>query len=267
MYKEHINSLSNFALILEYDGERYYGFQWQDRQRTIQACIEEAIFRVTGEKLRILAASRTDTGVHARFQVVNFRSKTNLSVKTLVKALNFYLPADIAVKSVEKVDPDFNVQKDALSREYEYRILNSPVRFPLLAKYAHHVPYKLDILKMNRACSLLIGEHDFKSFAASSARVKNTIRNVYQAEFTKQGPIIVFFIKANSFLTHQVRNTVGVMLRIGSGKMDIEELKQIMAKKQYGAAGPSVTPRGLCLTRVNYPIELELKYENLFNEN
>jgi tRNA pseudouridine38-40 synthase len=265
LLKEHINSLSNFVLILEYNGKRYFGFQWQEGQPTIQASLEEAIKKVTGQELRILAASRTDTGVHASYQVVSFRVHTRLSPKTLVKALNYYLPEDISVKAAGKVNPDFNVQKNAISREYEYKILNDPVRSPLLSDFVHQVPYKLDIQKMNQACELLEGEHDFKSFAASSSRVRNTVRNVYRAEFRQDGRLVVFYIKASSFLTHQVRNTVGIMLRIGSGKLDKEQLKQIMAEKRYGAAGPALPAKGLCLIKVNYPRELELKYENLFN--
>jgi tRNA pseudouridine38-40 synthase len=265
LLKEHINSLSDFVLVLEYNGKRYFGFQWQEGQPTIQASLEEAIKKVTGQELRIMAASRTDTGVHAIYQVVSFRIKTNLSEKTLVKALNHYLPVDIAVKAAGKVSPDFNVQKNAISREYEYKLLNSPVRSPLLSDFVHQIPYAVDIRKMNQACGLLEGEHDFKSFAASSSRVKHTVRNIYRAEFRQDNRLIIFYIKANSFLTHQVRNTVGIMLRIGTGKLDIEQLKQIMAEKRYGAAGPAMPAKGLCLTKVNYPRELELKYENLFN--
>jgi tRNA pseudouridine38-40 synthase len=246
LLKEYINSLSNFALIIEYNGKRYFGFQWQEGQPTVQASLEEAITKVTGQKLRILAASRTDTGVHATYQVVSFRVKTRLAAKTLLKALNHYLPDDIAVKAAEKISPDFNVQKNAISREYEYRLLNSQVRSPLMAK-------------------VLEGEHDLKSFAASSSRVKNTVRNIYSAKFRQEDNLIIFYIKANSFLTHQVRNTVGIMLRIGAGKLDIKELKHIMAEKRYGAVGPAVPAKGLCLIKVNYPRELELKYENLFN--
>jgi tRNA pseudouridine38-40 synthase len=265
LLKEHINSLSNFVLILEYNGKRYFGFQWQEGQPTIQASVEEAIKKVTGRELRILTASRTDTGVHAAYQVVSFRIDTNLTADTMLKALNHYLPEDIAVKAAGKVSPDFNVQKNAISREYEYKLLNSPVRSPLLADFVHQVPYPIDILKMNQACRLLEGEHDFKSFAASSSRAKKTIRNIYRADFRQDNELVVFYIKANSFLTHQVRNTMGIMLRIGTGKLDIEQLKQIMAEKKYGSAGPAVPAKGLCLIKVNYPRELELKYENLFN--
>jgi tRNA pseudouridine38-40 synthase len=265
LLKEHINSLSNFVLILEYNGKRYFGFQWQEGQPTIQATLEEAIKKVTGQELRILAASRTDTGVHATYQVVSFRVDTRLSAKTLVKAINHYLPEDIAVKSAGEVSPYFNVQKNAISREYEYKLLNSPIRSPLLQDFVYQVPYRLDIDRMNQACRVLEGEHDFKSFVASSSRLKNTVRNVYKAEFRREKELIIFYIKANSFLTHQVRNTMGVMLRIGTGKIDIEQLKLIMAERRYGAAGPAVPAKGLCLIKVNYPRELELKYENLFN--
>lgn len=264
---EHFNSLSKFVVILEYDGSQYHGFQWQLGKPTVQACLEEAIHRVTGENRRILAASRTDTGVHAKMQVVSFRSNTSLPPQTMVKALNFYLPQDIAVKAAEKVEADFNVRRNALSREYEYRILNSQVRSPLLAGRVYQVPYKLDIDLLNKACQLLEGEHDFSSFAAAATRTKSTVRHVSRAYFGQDGGLTIFFIKADSFLMHQVRNTVGLLLRIGSGKVDISELKHVMEQRKYGLAGPSAPACGLYLTRINYPRELELKYENLFNQS
>lgn len=264
---EHLNSLSKFVLILEYDGRRYYGFQWQNGQPTVQAYLEEAIHKVTGEKRRVLAASRTDTGVHAKGQVVSFRSETNLPPQTLLKALNFYLPRDIAVRAAERVSHDFNVQKDAISREYEYRILNSRTRSPLLEGFVYHVSYNLDLGIMNKACQLLEGEHDFASFASAATRVKSTIRNIYKADFKREGVLVIFSIIANSFLMHQVKNTVGLLLKIGSGKKDTEELKRVMAERKPGLAGQAVPASGLYLIRVNYPRELELKYENLFNQS
>jgi len=262
---EHFNSLSKFVLIVEYDGRHYFGFQWQSGQPTIQEKLEEAINHATGETRRVLAASRTDAGVHARYQVVSFRSGSRLSPQILIKALNFYLPHDIAVKNAGIVENDFDVRSDAISREYEYRILNDLTRSPLLNDYAYHVPWKLDLDAMNEASKFLAGEHDFTSFSASSCRTRSNIRNVFAAEFKRNGSIICFYIKANSFLTHQVRNTVGFMINLGSGRSSIDELKRILEEKKRGLGGPAVPAHGLYLTRVNYPRHLELKYENLFN--
>ncbi len=262
---EHFNSLSKFVLIVEYDGRHYFGFQWQSGQPTVQEKLEEAISHATGETLRVLAASRTDAGVHAKYQVVSFRSRTRLSPETLTRALNFYLPHNIAVKKAGIVENDFNVRADAVSREYEYHILNDQTRSPLLNEYAYHVPWRINIEVMNEASRYLLGEHDFTSFSAASCRTRSKVRNIYAAEFSRHGSIVYFFIKADSFLTHQVRNTVGFLIELGSGRKSIDELKRILNEKKNGLAGPAAPAYGLYLTKVNYPRDLELKYENLFN--
>ncbi len=135
---------------MEYDGRRYYGFQWQSGLPTIQAELEKAIQKLTGEKRRVLAASRTDTGVHARGQMVSFRTTSTLSPQTVVRALNYYLPEDIAVSAAYRADVGLNVQRDAVSREYEYRILNSPIRSPLAEGFTYLVAGKLNIRIMNK---------------------------------------------------------------------------------------------------------------------
>jgi len=267
LLSEHFNSLSKIVLILEYDGRRYSGFQWQKGRPTIQASLEEAIGRATGETRRVIPASRTDAGVHARFQVVSFRSGSGMDPDTMVRALNFYLPDDIAVKSAGKVNPGFNVRKQAVGREYEYLIYNSRTRSPLKNGLYYQVPLNLDITRMNDACTELLGEHDFTSFAASAGNLENAVRHVYKASFKRNGVDIAFTIRANSFLMHQVRNTLGVLLAIGNGEKTIDDLKRIMREVKPGLAGPTVPPYGLYLTRVYYPEDVEIKYENLFNKS
>lgn len=262
---EYLNSLSKFALIIQYDGRHYYGFQWQKGQPTVQATLEAAIHKVTNEYKRVIAASRTDTGVHAKYQVVSFWSNSQLSPQTLVKALNYYLPRDIAVKAAARVGADFDIRKDAISREYEYRIYCSKTRSPLNSYYAYQVPYQLDIDKMNQACQLLIGEQDFTSFASSACLSRSSVKTILVAGFIKYGEMAIFHIAANSFLTHQVRNTVGFLIKLGIGKKSIDELKQKMIIKKSGAVGPTAPAYGLCLIKINYPRNLELKYEDLFN--
>lgn len=252
-------------LVVEYDGRCYNGFQWQTGLPTIQAELELAIQKLTGEKSRVLAASRTDAGVHAKGQVVSFRTASVLSLRTIVKALNYYLPGDIAVQTACRADASFNIRQDAVSREYEYRILNSRIRSPLAEGFAHLVAGKLNIRMMNKACQLLIGKHDFASFAAALDVMKSTMRVVCEARFARKGKMVTFYMIANSFLPHQVRNTVGLLIRLGLGKVGLEEVKQILEAKKVGLAGPTAPPYGLYLTKVNYPADLELKYENLCN--
>ena len=252
------NSFNKIVLIVEYDGRNYYGFQWQPKLPTIQSELERAIRKLTGESSRVLAASRTDTGVHALGQVVSFRTKSALSPQTFVKALNYYLPRDIAVKGACKVDMDFNVRSDAMSREYEYYILNSSTRSPLFEGFAYFVPKKLNIRAMNKACKFLEGKHDFASFATALGKLRSTVRTVYEAGVAKEDDLVTYHMTGDSFLPHQVRNTMGLLIRIGLGKVGLEEFQQIMEARRLGLAGPTAPAYGLCLTKVNYPDNLEL---------
>ncbi len=240
---------------MEYDGTRYHGFQLQASLPTIQGEIETALFELVGERTRVMAASRTDAGVHAKGQVVSFRTGSTLPLPTFVKGLNYYLPGDIAVKMAYKVDDSFNVRRDALSREYNYYILESPTRSPIRRGFSYLVAGHLDIEAMNRACQALIGEHDFASFATCiEAEKKGTVRSVYKAQVEREdSELVVFSMEANSFLPHQVRNTAGALIRVGLGKMSVDEFRGIMEAKNPGLAGPTAPACGLCLARVNYP--------------
>jgi tRNA pseudouridine38-40 synthase len=253
------------VLVVEYDGRKYYGFQWQKGLPTIQSELEKAIQKLTGEKRRVLSASRTDTGVHAKGQVVSFRTNSTLSPQRVMKALNFYLPEDIAVVSAYQVADTFNVRRDAINREYEYWILNRPARSPLARGFTCLVTGVLNIRNMNKACQILIGKHNFAAFASALEPMKSTIRTIYEAKCSRKGDKIIFRIVADSFLPHQVRNTVGLLIRVGLGKVSLNEFKKIMEIEKSGVAGPAALPQGLYLMKVNYPADLELHYENVRN--
>ncbi len=249
-----INNLTKIVLIMEYDGTHYHGFQLQANSVTIQGEIEKALRKLTGEGCRVMAASRTDAGVHAKGQTVSFRTRSPLPPQTFINGLNYYLPRDVAVKAAYKVEDSFNVRRDALSREYSYYILNSSTRSPIRQGFSHLVTHCLDIGAMNQACQALIGENDFASFVTCmEARIKSTVRNVYQARIERVDELAVFNIVANSFLPHQVRNTVGTLIRVGLGKMSIDEFHGIMEARKPGLAGPTAPACGLCLMRINYP--------------
>lgn len=247
-----INNLRKIVLIMEYDGAHYHGFQLQADLPTIQAETEEALWKLTGERIRVMAASRTDAGVHARGQVVNFRTKSSLSPSAFVKGLNYYLPKDIAVKAAHRIDDSFNVRRDALGREYNYYMLNSLTRSPIRNGFSYLVATHLDIGAMNQACQALVGKHDFASFTTCFG-VENTVRSVDRVEIEKDGELIIFNMVANSFLPHQVRNTVGALIEVGRGKMTVDQFYSIVAAKKHGLAGPKAPACGLCLMRVNYP--------------
>ena len=242
------------VLVLEYNGARYYGFQLQTTRPTIQGEVEKAIFKLTGEKSRVIAASRTDAGVHARGQVVSFKTDSALSPETFIRGLNYYLPKDIAVKAAHRVADSFNVRRRAVSREYNYYILNSSTRSPIREGFSYRVAGSLDIEAMNRACQALIGEHDFASFASNiGGEVKGTVRRVYRAEIDRDGEMVVINMVANAFLRHQVRSTAGTLVRVGLGKMSEGELHSIIEAKKPGLAGPTLPACGLYLMQINYP--------------
>ncbi len=252
--------MSKIVLTIEYNGRRYAGFQFQSALPTVQGEIEKAIFKVSAEKLRVLAASRTDAGVHARGQVISFRTQSNLNPRTWARALNFYLPEDIAVKAVYKVPDNFNIRKEAISREYRYYVLNRASPSPLKRAFAYHVPVPLNMSRLQEASRELVGEKDFSSF--TSPYKGNKVRTIYKASIDKKEEIVSFHMVANSFLPHQVRNTVGALLRVGLGKMDIDEFRSVINAQRPSLAGPTAPPHGLCLTKVNYPKPLKESGEN-----
>jgi tRNA pseudouridine38-40 synthase len=251
-------------LVLEYQGTNYQGFQLQKEAPTIQGELEKALYHLTNENIRVSAASRTDSGVHAWGQVVAFHTMSGLGTAAFVSGLNHYLPADIAVREAHRVSQTFNPRRAARSREYRYLVLNRATRSPRLREDTYLVRGYLDIPAMNQAAAVLIGEHDFASFASQlEADIKSTVRRVHRAEITRQGDIVTFNITASSFLPHQVRNTMGSLLRVGQGKMTLEEFCSIMENKKPGQAGPTAPACGLCLMRVNYGEQ----YEVIVDEN
>jgi tRNA pseudouridine38-40 synthase len=243
------------VLILEYDGASYHGSQFQANVPTVQGEIEKALMKLTGEKIRVKMASRTDAGVHAIGQVAGFLTDSSLPLPVFIDGLNHYLPGDIAVKEAYRSDDAFDVRRRAIRRTYKYYILNSATRSPIRQGFSCRVTGGLDIEAMRRACRALIGRHDFASFIASAetARTRLTVREVYRAEITKDGDMIVLEMAASSFLPHQVRNTVGSLIKVGQGKMTVDEFYGIVAARTPGLAGPSAPADGLCLVRVDYP--------------
>lgn len=259
---------TKIALIIEYDGTRYHGFQWQANALTVQATLEAAIAKLTGETLRVISASRTDAGVHASGQVISFWSESGLPLPAFVHGLNHYLPEDIAVKEAFKSSDNLDIRKQAVSREYSYTILNRPTRSPLRRAYAWVVPTRLDVEAMNEACQALIGEHDMASFATKmDIGSRNTVKTLCRASVARNGDQVVFEIVANSFLPHQVRNTIGSLVRVGTGAMSASEFRQVIGSRQPGLAGPTAPARGLCLVRVNYPGPLGEDNEKNWNQD
>jgi tRNA pseudouridine38-40 synthase len=242
---------TKIVLLIEYEGTRYHGFQWQKNAITVQGELESAIHKMTGETLRVMAASRTDAGVHALGQVASFRTGSAISAHSFMNGLNFHLPADIAIRNAHVVDYDFNVRK-AAQRHYRYYILNRNARSPFKERYAYHLPRKLNIEIMNEACESLIGEHDFAPFVSEIAPFKTTVRTVYDARMARNGEMVTFDIKANSFLPHQVRNMIGALINVGLDKMQVKTFQEMARCGQRGVMGPTAPACGLWLMQIDY---------------
>ena len=240
------------ALVIEYDGENYSGSQSQSFRPTIQNQLESALLSLTGEKIRVNLASRTDAGTHASGQVISFCTSCGLEDRAFVHGLNHYLPPDIAVKTAHQVDMDFDPRRRAARREYLYRILNVGTRSPLWRGRAYQVPGRLDEALMDAACRLLVGEHDYASFTSPAGAGKSTRRRVYQAGIRREGDMLTFSITANAFLPHQVRYMVGTLIRVGQSRLAVEEFGNILKARQAALAGPVAPACGLYLNRIEY---------------
>ena len=234
---------------IEYDGTDFEGFQIQARKRTVQGELERALRQITSEKIRVIGAGRTDTGVHATGQGVHFDTTWNRPPEILQRAFNAVLPNDLAIRTLIRVPNDFSARYSAQSRTYRYAILNQAIRSPLAARYALLVPEPLDVDAMDAAARCLIGKQDFGAFG-TPPRGDNSVREVYRAHVTREGARVVFEIEANAFLYRMVRRIVGTLLLAGKDALSVAEFCEVLAKKQR--AGQSVPPQGLCLVEVKY---------------
>ena len=239
------------ALVLEYDGSRYGGSQYQKNAPSIQGELEAALNKLTGEDLRTAFAGRTDAGVHACGQVASFVTASRLESEVFVRGLNHWLPDDIAVQRALEVPPDFDARRRARSREYRYLVLNSAAPSPLLRAFTWQVAERLDVEAMREAASHLVGRHDFAAFAGPVAG--STVRSVRRCELKSLGRLLALHMEADAFLPHQVRRTVGALVQVGLGRQSAADLGALLREPRAGTAGPTAPPQGLCLMRVNYP--------------
>ncbi|TAK36319.1 MAG: tRNA pseudouridine(38-40) synthase TruA [Chloroflexota bacterium] len=245
--------MAKYKLVVEYEGTAYHGFQKQAALPTVQEELEKALAALTGETIRIHGAGRTDTGVHAKGQVVSFVTESALRARAFVTGLNFYLPDDIAVRSVEVVDASFDARHSALSREYRYIVLNAPARSPLWRRFSYHVEKWLDVEAMSTAWRAILGRRDFAAFASTIGRERrSTVRTIYTASVERRGELILLDVGADAFLPHQVRNMVGTVLLVGRGTSSVDEFVDVLASGDRSRAGPAAPAHGLCLMRVNY---------------
>ncbi|MCX8072172.1 MAG: tRNA pseudouridine(38-40) synthase TruA [Candidatus Binatia bacterium] len=242
-----------YRLVVQYEGTAYAGWQVQPRARTVQGEFERALATLTGQAVRVLAAGRTDAGVHAAGQVISFALDRAWEPGVLVRALNALTPEDISVLAADVVPEDFHPRRWAISRLYTYRIWNHRVLSPFWRRYAWHVVPALDVEAMQAAAAKVCGEHDFSAFRAAGCEARHPVRCVLRSSLLREGEILVYSIEANGFLRHMVRNLVGTLVEVGLGKRAPEEVDELLAARKRTLAGPTAPAHGLCLSAVRYP--------------
>ncbi len=256
--------MGRLKLTLEYDGTEFSGSQSQPGRRTVQGVLELALERFYGQRVKTWFAGRTDAGVHAVGQVVAFDPVCDYDEDTVMGALNFYLPPDVRVTGVERVPGKFQPRYWAKERHYKYLIWNCSSGGALVRRYFHVVDRPLDVTSMELAAKQLIGTMDFSAFAGKGIGTPKTriprgttVRTVYRAEVRRNhhplgDHVVEFFISANSYLPHMVRNIVGTLLWVGLGQMSIGQFAEVLSSKDRSRAGPTAPPHGLYLVKVVY---------------
>ena len=244
--------MRNIKLTIRYDGTRYAGWQSQKNGLAIQDVIQNAIKRITGQRISLIGSGRTDAGVHAEAQVANFRTKSKIPLEKIRMALNSMLPKDIAVTNVEEVSRKFNAQKSAKSKRYRYTIMNNDYMDPLVRHFAAKCFYKLDINSMRKAARYLVGRHDFKSFRTTDGEEKNSVRIIKKIKIEKYGDLVYIYIEANGFLYNMARSIVGTLVEVGRGKFKIASVKKIILQRNRRFSGPTMPAKGLCMVAVKY---------------
>ena len=243
--------MRNIRMLLQYEGTRYQGWQRQvSTDNTIQGKIEKLLSRMCEEPIEIHGSGRTDAGVHARGQVANFHTNSQMSVEEMLAYINQYLPEDIAVVALAEAAPRFHSRLNACGKHYEYQVINSEIPNVFLRKYALEVPEKLDVEAMERAAACLCGEHDFKSFTSTKKSKKSTVRRIDEIRITQEGAVMTFSFKGSGFLHHMIRILMGTLLQVGKGERSPEEIPNIIEAQNREMAGPLVPAKGLTLVEV-----------------
>jgi tRNA pseudouridine38-40 synthase len=256
--------MRNIRLIIEYDGTGFNGWQAQKikgqeskgngkKLKTVQEEIEKAAKKLLREKIFLKGASRTDSGVHAKAQVANFKTNSKLPLYKIKNGLNSLLVRSISIVSAEEASLKFHSRFDSKSKLYKYTIVNRKSRSPLLERYAAYFSYDLDISAMKKASKCLIGEKDFKSFRTNNCKEeKDSVRTVKEIKIISKPPLVEIYVQADGFLYNMVRNIAGTLMEVGRGRFKPEAVKEILEKKHRPSAGHTAPAKGLCLEKVFY---------------
>jgi tRNA pseudouridine38-40 synthase len=262
-------SLRNLKVTLSYDGAEFSGWQVQPDAVTVQGTLASAIGRITGEKVLPQGSGRTDAGVHALAQVMTFVTESSVPTENFLKALNDILPAAVRVLKVTEAPPQFHARHSARAKTYRYRIYREAICPPFLARYVWHYPYPLDEQAMIRSASLVVGEHDFTSFAAVDPERRtnheatrmgdetdpgpvSNVRTIFSSAWERAGEEFVYTVRGSGFLHHMVRNLVGTFVLVGKGTLPVEDVTRILEARSRSAAGPTAPASGLYLVEVEY---------------
>jgi tRNA pseudouridine38-40 synthase len=255
--------MRNIRLLIQYNGAAYNGWQIQLEGNTIQGIIESGLEKITGEDIHVIAAGRTDAGVHALGQCTCFMTGSSLAPDVLREALNAHLPADIRIMSAEEADAGFHARFAAVSKSYVYLISTSRIVSPFLSPFLWRFPQKLDTGAMAEAMSFLKGTHDFSAFRGSGCGAKTPVRTITEASleeldslefmtFRISGQFIKFRFEGDAFLRHMVRNMVGTVVEVGRDRMAPGDINKLFAQGDRRCAGPTAPAQGLFLEKINY---------------
>lgn len=240
------------ALGIEYDGSTYCGWQSQADGRTVQDVLQRSLSQIAGEPITVVAAGRTDTGVHALEQVVHFDTQSKRPLTAWVRGVNALLPSNIAVLWAHAVGEEFHARFSAQARSYSYYLYCRPVRSAVQSGKVGWFHQPLDIGNMRAAALCLLGEHNFSAFRASACQAKSPVKTISRLDIQEQGNFIRLDLTANAFLHHMVRNIVGCLVYVGKGKHPPQWLQQVLENRDRSQAAPTFSPDGLYLRRITY---------------
>ncbi|MBR3569520.1 MAG: tRNA pseudouridine(38-40) synthase TruA [Oscillibacter sp.] len=247
--------MRNIALKLMYNGTAYHGWQVQKNASSVCETLQKALGKITGERVHLTGCGRTDAGVHAERYAANFRTESRIPLDRLPLTVNTHTPDDIAVREAVEVAPDFNAITSCLRKEYCYRIYNSRIRNPFFVDRAYFYPKRLDENLLNRAAQMFEGTHDFSAVRSVGTETRSAVRHIYWCNVTRTGDLLELRVCANGFLYNMVRAITGTVLYVGEGKLSPEDIPGILERGDRSAAGPTVPPGGLYLTRLWYEDE------------
>lgn len=244
--------MRNVRALIAYDGSRFFGWQRQEGFFSVQAAVEEALTALTGERIAVHGAGRTDTGVHALGQVAHFRIDSKLSDDRLRHALNFHLTEGVSLRRMETAPDDFHARFSSIGKRYMYVVATTRFRPPFGSKLCHWVPQPLDLAAMRAAARTLLGRHDFGAFANAGSPRKSNVRTLRSLHFIARRERLAFVVEGDGFLYNMVRTIAGTLIEVGKHSLPPQHVARILGSRDRTQAGPTAPPEGLYLVAVRY---------------